>query len=323
MENRQLSGLIFKEYSVSVGLMKSRSKVEDALKLFHRAEYEGWLMTADAVAGSVTRDLAEAGTLLARLQDDGFAQATGRGFVLTDSGRRYALQVVRAHRLFETWLARETGTSAPEWHRKAELAEHNLSIDETEALSVRLGHPRFDPHGDPIPTRHLTLPELGEVALLEVEPGMVVRVTHIEDEPASVFRRIASLGLAPGIILRLKRLGRDEVEIEAESRTYRLTRAEAGHVQVLPVREEIIQPEWIRLSDLTENEAAKVMALSAACQGPERLRLLDLGVVPGSRVRVDLTGPFRSPRGYRIRGTLVGLRDEQADNIFVSKEAAE
>ena len=300
--------------------MKSRFKVEDALKLFHRAEYEGWLMTADALAGSVTRDLTEAGDLLARLQADGFARTSGRGFVLTDAGRRYALQVVRAHRLFETWLARETGTSAPEWHRKAEVAEHTLTTEDTEALSAQLGHPRFDPHGDPIPTRHLTLPELGEVALLEVEPNTVVQITHIEDEPPVVFRRIASTGLAPGIILRVGRIGKDEVEIEAESRTHRLSLVEAGHVQVLPVRAEVIQPDWVRLSDLSEGESAEIKALSAVCQGSERLRLLDLGVVPGSRVRVDLSGPFRSPRGYRIRGTLVGLRNDQADNIFVHKE---
>jgi len=300
--------------------MKSRSKVEDALKLFHRAEYEGWLMTVDALAGTVTRDLTEAGALLARLQGDRFIKVSGRGFVLTDPGRLYALQVVRAHRLFETWLARETGTSAPEWHRKAEVAEHGLSAEETEALSARLGNPRFDPHGDPIPTRHLTLPELGEVALLEVEPDTVVRITHIEDEPISVFRRIASLGLAPGIILRVRRIGRDEVEIDAESRTHRLDRAEAGQMQVLPVQEEANRQGWIRLSTLAKGETAEVMALSAVCRGPERMRLLDLGVVPGSRVRVDLSGPFRSPRGYRIRGTLVGLRNDQADNIFVAKK---
>ncbi|MEZ5278477.1 MAG: iron dependent repressor, metal binding and dimerization domain protein [Opitutaceae bacterium] len=303
--------------------MRQRFKVEDALKQFHRAEYEGRMVVADVLSGSVVRNLEEAGILLARLQEDGFIEPAGRGFRLTESGRRYALQVVRAHRLFETWLARETGTEAASWHRKAEQAEHLLSAEETEALSASLGHPRFDPHGDPIPTRHLTLPELGEIALLEADPDTLVRITHIEDEPATVFRKIASMGLAPGVILKVRRSGGRDVEIEAESRTHRLSRVEAAHIQVVAEAEEdAIQADWIRLSELRDGEGATIRALSAVCQGAERLRLLDLGVVPGSRVRVDLTGPFSSPRGYRIRGTLVGLRHDQSENIFVARDTA-
>ena len=302
--------------------MKQRFKVEDALKQFHRAEYEGRVVVADVLAGSVVRGLEEAGLLLARLQEDGFVEPVGRGFRLTEAGRRYALQVVRAHRLFETWLARETGTEASAWHRKAEEAEHRLSTEETEALSASLGHPRFDPHGDPIPTRHLTLPELGEVALLEAKVDEVVRITHIEDEPANVFRKIAARGLAPGVILKIRKTGIGAIEVEAESRNHQLSRVEAAHIQVIAeAEEEVVKPDWIRLSDLGDGESGTIQALSAVVQGSGRMRLLDLGVVPGSRVSVDLTGPFRSPRGYRIRGTLVGLRRDQAENIFVSRDS--
>lgn len=219
--------------------MKHRFRVEDALKQFHRAEYEGWLVTADALAGLVVRDLVEAGELLERLREDEFIKVSGRGFGLTESGRRYALQVVRAHRMFETWLARKTGTDASDWHRMAEKAEHTLT----------------------------------------------------------------------------------EVEIEAESRMRKLDRVEGRQIQVIRAVDEEVRPEWSRLSELKKGEVATIAALSAVCRGGERLRLLDLGVVPGSRVRVDLTGPFASPRGYRIRATLVGLRDDQAQNIFVKKEA--
>lgn len=300
--------------------MKQRFKVEDALKQFHRAEYEGWLVTTDALAGLVVRDLAEAGILLERLQMDGFIEASGRGFALTESGRRYALQVVRAHRMFETWLARKTGTDASDWHRMAEKAEHTLSEEQIEVMAESLGHPRFDPHGDPIPTRHLTLPDMGEISLMDAEEGAVVQITHIEDEPASVFRQITSRGLAPGVVLRVRKVSAREVEVEAESRIRDLDWVEARQIQVIPAVEEEIRPEWSRLSDLAEGDEATVAALSAVCRGAERLRLLDLGVVPGSRVSVDLTGPFRSPRGYRIRGTLVGLRHEQAENIFVTED---
>ena len=301
--------------------MKQRFRVEDALKQFHRAEYEGWLVTADALAGVVVRDLAEAGELLERLQEDGFIEVSGRGFGLTEAGRRYALQVVRAHRMFETWLARKTGTDASDWHRMAEKAEHTLTEEQIEEMAEGLGHPRFDPHGDPIPTRHLTLPDMGEISLMEAQDGDVLQITHIEDEPASVFRQITSQGLAPGVVLRVRKVGTREMEIEAEGRIRKLDRVEGRQIQVIRALDEEVRPEWLRLSDLKVGEVATITALSAVCRGAERLRLLDLGVVPGSRVRVDLTGPFQSPRGYRIRGTLVGLRDDQADNIFVMKDA--
>ncbi len=302
--------------------MKQRFNIEDALKQFHRAEYEGWLVTIEVLAGLVVHDLVEAGLLLERMQEDGFIKASGRGFDLTEPGRRYALQVVRAHRMFETWLARKTGTDAAEWHRMAEKAEHLLSEKEIEEMAESLGQPRFDPHGDPIPTRHLTLPDMGESALMEVTENTVVQITHIEDEPASVFRQIISQGLAPGVVLRVRKVSTREVELEAESRIRRLDPVAARQIQVIPALDEEIRPEWSRLSDLKEGAEATIVALSAVCRGAERMRLLDLGVVPGSRVKVDLTGPFQSPRGYRIRGTLVGLRHAQAENIFVMEDAA-
>ena len=300
--------------------MKQRFKIEDALKQFHRAEYEGWSVTTEVLAGLVVSDLAEAGLLLERMQEDGFIKTSGRGFELTEPGRRYALQVVRAHRMFETWLARKTGTDAAEWHRMAEKAEHLLTEEQIEEMAESLGQPRFDPHGDPIPTRHLTLPDMGEIALMEVAEDTVVQITHIEDEPASVFRQIISQGLAPGVVLRVRKVSEREVEVEAESRIRRLDRVAARQIQVIPALDEEIRSEWSRLSDLKEGDEATITALSAVCRGAERMRLLDLGVVPGSRVKVDLTGPFQSPRGYRIRGTLVGLRHAQAENIFVRED---
>ena len=83
---------------------------------------------------------------------------------LTEEGRLYALQVIRTHRLWEHYLAHETGVAEREWHARADRVEHQLSPAEVDALSARLGHPVFDPHGDPIPTAS------GEVRGLEGQP---------------------------------------------------------------------------------------------------------------------------------------------------------
>ena len=71
------------------------------------------------------------------------------------------------------------------------------------------------------------------------------------------------------------------------------------------------------LSDLKYNQVARVTKLNESCQGFERFRLLDLGVVPGTDIRLALDNPLNDPIGYWIRGAVIALRREQSDKIFV------
>ena len=71
------------------------------------------------------------------------------------------------------------------------------------------------------------------------------------------------------------------------------------------------------LSDLKYNQVARVIRLNESCQGFERFRLLDLGVVPGTEIRLALDNPLNDPLGYWIRGAVIALRKEQSDKISV------
>jgi Fe2+ transport system protein FeoA len=71
------------------------------------------------------------------------------------------------------------------------------------------------------------------------------------------------------------------------------------------------------LSDLKYKQVAKVTKLNENCQGFERFRLLDLGVVPGTEIRRALENPLNDPIGYWIRGAVIALRKEQSNKIFV------
>lgn len=71
------------------------------------------------------------------------------------------------------------------------------------------------------------------------------------------------------------------------------------------------------LSELKYNQVAKVKKLDDSCHGFERFRLLDLGVVPGTEIRIALDNPLNDPIGYWIRGAVIALRKEQSDKIFV------
>ena len=67
-------------------------------------------------------------------------QSHGEGFELTNEGRSYALRMIRVHRLWERYLADETGLAETEWHRRAEKLEHNMTEQEAEALAASAGH---------------------------------------------------------------------------------------------------------------------------------------------------------------------------------------
>jgi DtxR family Mn-dependent transcriptional regulator len=70
---------------------------------------------------------------------------------------------------------------------------------------------------------------------------------------------------------------------------------------------------------LTLGESAEVVSLAVTCRGAQRRRLLDLGVVPGTRITSELRGPSGDPTAYRIRGALIALRHDQASQIYVQK----
>ncbi|MBC2595308.1 metal-dependent transcriptional regulator [Ruficoccus amylovorans] len=291
---------------------------EDTLKYLHECEYEGerQLATAEGVAGVLNRSLNETVDLLKRMRQAGLVSLQGSAVGMTDEGRSYARQVIRAHRLYETYLARMTDERPARWHRKADEAEHHISAEDVDALSQQLGHPRYDPHGDPIPTRAGELPELTGGALEASPLGAIVRVLHVGDEPEALGHLLVELGLAPGMLLKVVERGNDQMRIWVEGRECTLDRAAAALVRVAEADCDEL-PRVARLSSLAEGEEAIVVRLLASCTGSERTRLLDLGFVPPSRVSVELKSPMGSPVAYRIRNTLVALRPEQADQIVI------
>lgn len=297
----------------------SRVRIEDALKHVLDCGEAGRAATVDSLAGALAWPRDQAATTLAELRAGGLASADGDGHRLSDEGRRYALRVVRGHRLYETFLARETGTPPEHWHREAHKAEHELGEHELDALAERLNQPRFDPHGDPIPTREGHLPRRALESLAAWPDGRPARIEHLEDEPESLFRQARALGLAPGMrLLQARHLANGAVECLVEGRQLTVPAALAPLVHLSPGDPDDTLPAGLgRLSDLAPGGEAIVHALAPSCTGLERLRLLDLGVVPGTRIRCEFASPFGSPRSYRLRGALVALRDHQAERILI------
>lgn len=121
-----------------------------------------------------------------------------QGVRLTNAGERIALEVVRHHRLLELYLVEALGYSWDEVHDEAERLEHHISEKLEARIAALLGHPEFDPHGDPIPSLAGELPPRDTTLLADLNVGSTAQVMRVCDQHAERLRYLASLGLVPG-----------------------------------------------------------------------------------------------------------------------------
>ncbi len=294
-----------------------RTRIEDAVKhLFHAGE-RGDVVTHEGLAGSLHIGRGGARALLDRLTDRGLAEVHGGGHRLTASGRRDALRVVRSHRLVERYLADRTGIGPEEWHEVAEEQEHALSEADVEALAAAMGQPRFDPHGDPIPTAAGELPAGDGVPLDALAPGEAGVVVHLEDEPREGYERLRALGFALGQAVAVR--GRDAAgtRVAFDGREVLVPAPVCGAVSVSrrASADGLDTARRPTLAELAPGATGRVRGISSRCQGGQRRRLLDLGVVPGTAIRAELRSVTGDPIAYRIRGALIALRRQQAEWI--------
>ncbi len=302
--------------------MSERVRLEDALKHLYKGEYSGRRPSVDSVAGSVGVSRSKALHLLLRLEELGYARALGEGFLLTESGRDYALHMVRTHRLLERYLADRTGVLPEDWHGEAERREHRFSPEDRESLAARLGHPLYDPHGDPIPTAAGELPPRTGIPVTDLSPGDVAAIVHLGDEPREVYEALTQVGLSPLMTLRALDSSPGEVRFEASGEEHTLPAIIARHITVEPLPEADLDAGGAgTLADLDQGEKARVLGIHSGLQGPQRRRLLDLGLVPGTLVEAELSSPGDDPVAYRIRGALIALRKDQSCWVQVDRIA--
>lgn len=125
------------------------------------------------------------------------------GVALAKAGRRIAIEVIRHHRLVETYLHEALGVPWDQVHAEAEKWEHVLSEDLETRMDEALGHPTNDPHGAPIPTPTLELVEPDWPPLARVEAGKKVVVAEVSDDDPELLRYVGGLGLYPGATLEV------------------------------------------------------------------------------------------------------------------------
>ena len=306
--------------------MSARIRREDALKHIHKFEMKGRQPTVESISGVLHTNMNDTAVLLTHLEADHLL-TLGEGEIrLTAKGREAALHIIRAHRLWERYLAEETGIEEAEWHGRAETVEHLLTPAQVDALAAQLGNPTHDPHGDPIPTATGELVEHGGQSLTKLPPDTTAVIVHLEDEPDVVYAQLMAEGLYLGMPVRVIEAGPERIRFWTNGNEHVLAPIVAANITGVPQPEPAaptLPPGCEQLSCLEPGAEAEVVALSPACRGAERRRFMDLGILPGTWVTAVMRSPGGDPTAYQIRGALIALRAEQAQFIQVKRQNSE
>lgn len=181
--------------------MGRSQSVEDYLKAIYKLEsaLDGKGVPTSQLAKEMGVSNASVTNMVRRLSDLGMVSYESYyGSRLTDAGRKIALEMIRHHRLLELYLAEMLGYSWDEVHDEAEKLEHHISERFEDKISELLNDPKFDPHGDPIPSKDGLMPELGLQALSSMHENKACEVKRVKNQTPELLRYLDEYGLTPG-----------------------------------------------------------------------------------------------------------------------------
>jgi DtxR family transcriptional regulator, Mn-dependent transcriptional regulator len=303
-----------------------RQQIEDALKYIFNLQLENQVATIDALSGALQLPQRKILRLVAQMQSQGLVEQHSGRITLTPAGQSWALQVVRAHRLWERYLADEARVPLDQIHEMAHKLEHKSSPVQIDDLDAALGHPSRDPHGDPIPNAAGVMRQMADetgttTPLTDWKAGERGKIVHLEDEPPVAYAQLIAEGLHIDQWVTVLESSNERITFTDGQREINIAPAIAANVFVQrPLRTEAELVETIPLSELRSRTSARIVMLDDRCQGFTRRRFLDLGLTPGTEIFPELENSFREPRAYRVRGTLIALRNDQASMILVQPE---
>lgn len=295
--------------------------MEDALKLFYQYEEKRIVPTTKTVEEELSISFSKTKDIIKKLKQFNLIELRDDKIKMTDEGRNYSLQIIRNHRLWERFLADETGVKEIDWHLEAEQAEHRMSPAQADELAAKIGNPVIDPHGDPIPTSDGIMPERSGKPITELRDNEFAEIIHLEDEPLELYKDLVDEGIYPGMYIQMKGQTKSHILFIANGKGFKIKSECGKNVFVSPIVAETIAGQGFKsLSTLQVGESGKIFGISNAIRGKQRRRLLDFGIVPGTEISADLVSFSGDPVAYNVRGTSIALRREQTDLIFIEDE---
>lgn len=307
-----------------LGTKANQKKIsEDILKKSYHAEDKNQKVTQEFLINKLQLPQPIIFSALEAMQQKGLIKLNAdRVVTLENEGRNYALQIIRAHRLYEQFLAEKTGFHKLEWDQKADKMEHKLNEEELAKIINQIGNPRFDPHGDPIPTEKGEIQAIDGIKLPKVPNGSVGRIVNIDDKPFVNYKQILAENIHVGSVVRVIENNENRIIFYSEGEDYILVPEIANNITINIFNageEEQEEKNAVRLSSLKKGEKGEVISISKDCRGSNRHRLLDLGFVKGSTVEIDLVSPMQNPKAFLVRNTSIALRNSQTKHILIKK----
>lgn len=212
--------------------------VEDYVTLIWKAvEWPGGMPSTTDLADQLGVTASTVSANLKKLARDGYIRYEPYGRIeLTESGREIAVGVVRCHRILETYLLNQLGLTWDQVHDEADRLEHAVSDLVLERMDAVLGHPRKDPHGDPIPDSDGVTVRDDSLPLSDISPDTTVEVARISDRSPDVLRYLQKRGNVVGSQVRVVDVSQAASALQAtvEGATVELSLHTAGSIRVIP-----------------------------------------------------------------------------------------
>jgi len=178
--------------------------IQDYLKVIFTIQEKHSQVTTTDIARALNVSAASVTGMIKRLdQMQLVIHESYKGVKLTKSGEKIALEIIRHHRLLETYLREIMGYPWETMHAEAEHLEHHISEEFEERIDVLLGHPTHDPHGHPIPTPDLKIERASTIPLTQAPDNQTLTIYHLSDADSSILHLIEAIGLMPGREVRI------------------------------------------------------------------------------------------------------------------------
>ncbi len=183
--------------------LSARDQYGDYLKHIFRLQQATSPVSTTALAESLKVAPSTVTDTLKKLSQKGLINYTPyHGITLTEEGERMAVKAIRRHRIVERFLTDMLGFEWHEAHEEALLFENNISEEVERRLFVALNRPKVCPHGYPIPSKVEDV-KVEETTLYSLEPGETAEVISVKDDEPELLQFMASLGIKPGVKIKV------------------------------------------------------------------------------------------------------------------------
>ena len=297
-----------------------------------RLQTDGGPVPLSLLAGALGISPVSTNEMCRKLQDQGLTiYRPYKGVSLTPEGERLAHRILRCHRLWEVFLVEKLGFGYDQAHETACELEHATPDLLADRLDLFLGHPQVNPRGEPIPLADGSIAARPLVPLAALSTGQRGHVVRCDVEEETTLAFLAEYWVRPGAALTVMAATDDGLLVQVGDKTISLARVLAEAVQVdteaiaitptqpISNEEQEMQTQTlidqVSLDKLSPGQQGVVVRVGG--KGPARRRMMDMGLVPGSEVKVVRVAPLGDPIEFEVKGYSLSLRKSEAREITV------